>query len=344
MSQKMTFIYKGFSVSQTPNNIIALKGENVEKELELSLYKDGYHIDETDCWHMPLACAAGYYDMYYYQMFLFYTTIQNNWKKEVVDLENINRFGLDCISCKVTEKDHLIPTIREYINRQVPVILKVHYNTLFFAYDQYKRSNLEHGILIAGYDDSREIIQTREWAHNYTNYPELNGGGLPKLWLADHIIEKMAWDSADKFFGEPYVELVSVEENYELVSIPTVKDAIEEWIVMLEEKESNLAKVLINFNEAMQNKQSFDMKKFISTYINSLHIPFDIVGKYVDANEVKQFEQFFISGRKQIVQTLIKFFISKVKLSSDELGKYQALNIKLDSELKSFLMKMKEQM
>ena len=316
----------------------------MDKQLELSLYKDGYHIEETDCWHMPLACTAGYYDFYYYQMFLFYTSIQINWKEEVNDLENLNRFGLDYISCKVTEKSSLIPKIREYINREVPVILKVPYRTLFFAYEQYKRSNLEHGILIAGYDDSREIIQTREWAHNYMNYPELNGGGLPKLWLADYVIEKMAWDSAEKFFHEPYVELVSVEENYELVSIPTVRSAIEEWICILEGQNSNLEKVVNSFNQVLQKNLNFDMKRFISTYINSLHIPFDIIGKYTATDEVKQFEQYYISGRKQIVNVLIKLFISKIELSAEDMEMYQKQNLKLDSELRSFLIKINEQL
>lgn len=135
------------------------------KNLLIDYYADGFNVEEIDCWDMTLACACGVYNKENYYFYSFLYAMFNNWpwSNKPVTEQVLKLLGVGQNEYHVNSGEELINKIYDAIDLGNPVLMLLRYNKIFFNSLYKKESDLNHVLLITGYDKERQLLNVRDY-------------------------------------------------------------------------------------------------------------------------------------------------------------------------------------
>lgn len=136
--------------------------------LNISSHIDGYGIIVNNCIDYNIAGASSFYNKKFLKLYCVLWGLYSNYG--IIPSDNnitndvLNTLGLKLIfSENITEKN-IIEQIRVHIDNNNPILLSVNHAALFYSimYKEVNNDEINHNIVIFGYDDEKELIYIKE--------------------------------------------------------------------------------------------------------------------------------------------------------------------------------------
>ncbi len=174
--------------------------------LNISLYKNGYSVNNISCLDIPIAGAAGYFDLDNYFYYCFYVSYFRNWTSVAMDdwstrAPILQQLGLTISPLPVRSTAHFLRLVRENLEQRLPLLMYVKYRSLFYYPDyQDQTNNSDHAILISGYDPERALMVIRECSiTRKLTQPENRGDALFPLQLRNRMVIEI-WQNSRRIY------------------------------------------------------------------------------------------------------------------------------------------------
>ncbi|MFR7992558.1 MAG: discoidin domain-containing protein [Lachnospiraceae bacterium] len=135
------------------------------KNLPIDYYIDGFNVEDINCWDMTLATASAAYknENYYFYSLLY--AVYMNWpdNDEQVTTKILSILGLKLTEYPIHSEEELIHHVCHSIDTRCPALLLLRYNTMFFNSLYKTDSDLNHLLLILGYDQDTGLLNIRDY-------------------------------------------------------------------------------------------------------------------------------------------------------------------------------------
>lgn len=288
------------------------------KILNISSHIDGYGIIVNNCIDYNIAGASSFYDKNFLKLYCALWGLYSNYSIIPFD-DNITNAVLNALGLQlnfnenITEKN-IIEQIRLHIDNNTPILLGVNHAALFYSimYKEVNNGEINHNIIIHGYDDEKELIYIKE---NSINNEVLDSLSKNKVFSS----YKITYDMLIHFYTKTKQMIKTFDyNNYCLYYIQKVKNI--DLIYLKKKIISQFLEVLINSQDYLLNEINqlsyvgkynsyYRSEQFRRTYYYSLIPLFDFLNETLSLRNKSEFNELkneFFTNREKIVNTLAK--------------------------------------
>ena len=322
---------------------------DMEKELSVDYYLDGYTVYNTNCIDNPIAAASGYFNRDNYFFYSFYCSLYRNWQRPCVMnfMETrrsiLNKLGIECGFINHIMEDNVIETIAGCINCNAPLILIAKYDAIFYL-PQYKTGDhSSHAIIINGYDTEKGIVCVRDcMMHNFPN-GIISSDPFFDLRITNEMLISIIKQSNRIHMlesGTTSNTMISLSQNESRV-INNYLDLLNDMLVDMNIFENSRIKKYIKNQNAMFNYIKNQTDAFRTDIEGSIIVFFDVLERaFANLKKEKEYLRFknrYIGFRKDFFLKAYKYALQQKQYSEDESQSLSHVNAKLDKELIDFV-------
>lgn len=296
--------------------------------LNISSHIDGYGIIVNNCIDYNIAGASSFYNKKFLKLYCVLWGLYSNYG--IIPSDNnitndvLNTLGLKLIfSDNITEKN-IIEQIRVHIDNNNPILLSVNHAALFYSimYKEVNNDEINHNIVIFGYDDEKELIYIKE---NSINNEVLDSLCKNKVFSS----YKITYDMLIHFYTKTKQMIKTFNyNNFCLYYIQKVNNI--DMIYLRKKIISQFLEVLINNQDYLLNEINqllyvgkynsyYCTEQFRRTYYYSLIPLFDFLNETLSLKNNSEFNELrkeFFVNREKIINTLAKNSYSNKKIES----------------------------
>ena len=322
----------------------------MKKVIAMDNYSQGIAETEVICTDIPIAAVCGLYDSDYYYFYLMLRAVKFNWTHQntTYDEDMFTGMGLCYKTVSIKDKRELLEKIREYIDQEIPLLLKVKYSDMFFSERYQKKEHRDnHMLLINGYDSDRGILYTRLSPHVFSEATLNHNVGLYSFRLRNDMVTDMWQLSREKNyteFGKYEDQLLVIENKFE-PRYHSLKDIVEHILRDVELKDSRFIKSIER--QLFDNKASLmDLMWYLRIFHEKyMEVFFQIVQKYMKEEYIEDtFQKEFTSVCQEYIRkrnlTISNFQKNVMKGQKIDTEKIVQETQKMDEQLWDYLKKL----
>lgn len=297
------------------------------KKIGINSYMNGYNYGQINCIDIPIAGAAGFFNYDNYFFYSFYRSTFSNWgdmnSKDFLEYSNeiLTKLGLKMKAHEIKDDSELIPFIKTSIDNSYPLIFIADYTSLFYSYDFLFGNPSVHGIIISGYDSSKQIV-----AFNETNtvdprlHPEsnnyFNGNPLFIMLLKEEQVKEI-WNNRNKYFEKNAKGMVNIIWSIQKDKEPEIKsyeEMVSNFLNLYHNKleNDNLIRFVNDFNnnrakiknEAIMWNFQRDLYGSLEAFFGGIEMGIKSTGFKGELNDFNVFKEQYRNKRAQIIAKL----------------------------------------
>lgn len=329
------------------------------KRLEIGSYMDGYNFSQISCFDIPIAAITGFFDYNNYFYYCFYISVLLNWGemkgKDFINSKNeiLGNLGIKMIVHKIANNAELIPFIKEFVDKSIPLFFITDYTSLFYTSAYLRDDSSNHGIIISGYDSNKKII-----AFNETKTVDLqihletkkyfNGNPLFIMLLKeDQVIE--IWNTRNKHFEESNKELINIIYSFEKdkeAKINCYEEMVSDFINVYKFENDNLIGLIDNFNNIRKKIKNGkipmwvfqrDLYGSLEAFFGGIEIGLKNVGFKSELDDFNTFKEQYCNKRAKILSRLHAYALREKDINN-EMKEGIIAEIRIENiELKKFV-------
>jgi len=244
--------------------------------LDIDMYRDGFDVKSVDCFHNPIAAAAGYFNRDYYFYYAFLNCLMGNTvnKERHYSIEyttellkplnlcwNVFDFGDDL--------NNLVKIISDEIQKGHPVIVCVKYNSLFYnSYYKNMKFNLIHSIAVNGYNEFNNTFTIKEMTLLRDSFVGYENTDMHfSLQISAEMLKQIITDSNLQFKDEGLYfanKIFSISLGSIGNEMSTTKIIIEHAVTSLQNWKCEFGNIINKYNDdSFMDDINYYMLKFI---------------------------------------------------------------------------------